>query len=283
MHTRAGVLHDQPTALLAAAQRARPVRHRRDNHQIRRTALTLSQPGSLSLRQLRGNPVRPIRQLDPGISCLREPQRPTVAAARHIRRLARLQTVRLRPPAKAPHRRRDLPQARDRHPLQVVHAALPPLIHPPRLQPPHADQHIDRGHELALRQRRLRRPHDTLLELALGPLPCGQFDRKLSRRRTSCMGCARQRAGSIRAGAPLASSYRTAATNPCRFSILQATARQARNKDDRVRSRAIATRDRSFDASYRGRAAVRAFAGDRLRAHRASTSCRRTCPCPTPI
>jgi hypothetical protein len=114
--------------------------------------------------------MRPIGSLDRGGARLREPQPLTAAGTRHVRRLARLQPTPLRPPPKAPHRGRDLPQACDHDPLEVPHPTLPPLIHPPRLKPTHADQHIDRRHELTLRQRRLRGPHHTLLELV--PVPC---------------------------------------------------------------------------------------------------------------
>ena len=61
---------------------------------------TLSQPRSLSLRQLRRDPMRAVRPLDPGIARLREPQRPPVTGARNVRGLARLQPARLRPAAK---------------------------------------------------------------------------------------------------------------------------------------------------------------------------------------
>jgi hypothetical protein len=100
--------------------------------------------------------MRPIGSLDRGGARLREPQPLTAAGTRHVRRLARLQPTPLRPPLKAPHRGRDLAQACDHDPLEVLPPTLPPLIHPPRLKPTHADQHIGRRHELTLRQRRLR-------------------------------------------------------------------------------------------------------------------------------
>jgi hypothetical protein len=166
---RAGLLHHQQTTADGPAHRAREVLDRRDDDQVRRAALTLSQPSPLPLRELRRNPVRPIRPLDPRVPGLRESQRLAPASARHIPRLARLQPTRLSPPPKAPHRRRDLAQARDHHPLEIVNAPLPPLIHPPRLKPTQANQHIDRRHELTLRQRHLRRSHHPPLELA--PVP----------------------------------------------------------------------------------------------------------------
>ena len=95
----------------------------------------------------------------------REPQLPTAARARHIRRLARLQAACASPLAKHLHRRRDLSQARDRDRLQIRDTALPPLIHPLRLKPTNTHQHVDRGHKLTLRERRLSRPYHAPLKL----------------------------------------------------------------------------------------------------------------------
>ena len=143
---------------------------------IRRTALALSQPRSFSCRQLRRDPMRAVRPLDPGIARLREPQRPPITGTRKVSGLAWLQPARLRPAAKRAHRRRDLPQVRDRHALQTIDAALAPLINPARLKPADADQHIDRGHELALRKRRLRRTNHPAIDV---PAIAGHVERKL--------------------------------------------------------------------------------------------------------
>ena len=70
--------------------------------------------------------MRPIGSLDRGVARLREPRRLTAAGTRHVRCLARLQPTPLRPPLKAPHRGRDLPQACDHDPLEIL---TPPCRH----------------------------------------------------------------------------------------------------------------------------------------------------------
>jgi hypothetical protein len=165
-HTRSWVFHDQPPALVAAARRARPLLHRRDDHQIGRAALTLGQPLPPALGQLGRDPVRAIRPLDPLIARLREPQRASIPGARHIRGLARRRAARRGPVAKDLHRGRDLPQVRGHDCLQIRDPPLAPLIHPARLEPPQTDQHVDRGHEPPLRECGLSRPHHPPIELA---------------------------------------------------------------------------------------------------------------------
>ena len=165
---RSWVLHDQPPALVAAAHRARPLLDRGDDDQIGRAALTFGQPLPLAFGQLGRDPVRAIGPLDPLIARLREPQRPPIPRARHIRGLARRQAARCGPIAKHFHRGRDLPQARDHDRLQIRDPPLAPLIHPARLEPAQADQHVDRGHEPSLRERGLSRPHHPPIELAAG-------------------------------------------------------------------------------------------------------------------
>ena len=164
-----GVFHHQQALAERPARRARELLHWRDHHQLRRTALALGQPGPLALGELRRHPVRAVRPLDLGIARLGEPQRPPVACPRYIHRLAGLQAPRPCPCSKAAHRGRDLPQARDHGPLEIFHPALPPLINPRRLQPAHADQHVDRGHELPLSECRFRRPQHTPFQR--GPIP----------------------------------------------------------------------------------------------------------------
>jgi hypothetical protein len=173
---RRGVLHDQPPTLPLAAQRAGELTERRDDHQLRRATLALSQPRALLLRQLRGDPIRAIRPLNRGIARLGEPQRPAIPRPRKVSGLTRPQAARLRPPAKRAHRRRDLPQVRDRDLLEILDAALAPLINPTRLEPADADQHVDRGHELALRKRRLGRTDHPAIDV---PAIAGHVQRKL--------------------------------------------------------------------------------------------------------
>ena len=190
---------------------------RRDDHQVRRAALALSQPRLLSLRQLRRDPMRAIGPLDRGVARLGEPQRPAVARARNVSALARPQSARLRPTAKRAHRRRDLPQVRDRHPLQIVDPALAPLIDPARLQPADADQHIDRRHELALRERRLRRPRHPPLDV---PAIAGHLARKLHT--TTARGrLATQRTGRHSIGSWSARGARAAATAAARAASVE--------------------------------------------------------------
>jgi hypothetical protein len=92
-----GVFHHQRALAERPACRAREVVHRRDHHQLRRTALALCQPRPLAVGQLGRDPVRSVCPLDLGIAGLGEPQRPPVAGARNIRRLARLQAPLLVP------------------------------------------------------------------------------------------------------------------------------------------------------------------------------------------
>ena len=110
--------------------------------------------------------MRPVRPLDPLIAQLREPQRTAIPGPGHIRGLARLQATRRGPLPKHLHRGRDLPQARDHDRLQIRDPSLAPFIHPARLKPVEADQHVDRGHELPLRERGLSGLHHPPIELA---------------------------------------------------------------------------------------------------------------------
>ena len=63
-----------------------------------------------------------------------------------------------------PHRLRELVQVHRRHPLEAVEAPLAPLVHPPRMQPAHPDDHVDRTDLAPFRERGLRRPDDASLE-----------------------------------------------------------------------------------------------------------------------
>jgi hypothetical protein len=93
---------------------------------------------------LRRQPVGAVRPLDVRVTRLGEPQSSTILGPTDINRYFGSQARALGPAPKYPHRRTDLEQADDRHPLQVRHAAAPPILNLLGLKPSCGEQRIDR-------------------------------------------------------------------------------------------------------------------------------------------
>ena len=161
---RAWPVHDQQVAA-SRTRRARPLLQRRDHDEIGRSALRLTQPLSLGLRQLRRHPMRPVSALDGVIAAPAEPQRTAITGPGQIGRLAGMQPLLAGPPAQHRHRRRQLGQVDLHDRFQVRNPTLAPPGEFTGRKPAHRHQHVDHTDETTLRQHRFGGPHDTTLEL----------------------------------------------------------------------------------------------------------------------
>jgi hypothetical protein len=154
-----------------AANTAREVLDRGDDHQVRRSALTLSQASALTLRELRGDPMRPIGSLDRRVGRPTSrtaaadgggyaPRTPSRSASAHASaptaestssRSRSCPSLRSRPARGTPPdpAATDPPAAAQANPCRPAHRSTSRTYAPPAPPP---------------------RPHHTLLELV--PVPC---------------------------------------------------------------------------------------------------------------